>query len=66
MDENVSSISQMGLQWNSISSPASKYMNGFAVRHQLQQRPFFFTFMKSYCNHGYGLSTQTHGYGSTT
>ena len=36
-----------------------KYMNGFAPRHQLHQRPFcFFTFMKSYCNHGYGLTTQ--------
>ena len=59
MDGKVSSISQMGVQRNSILSPTSKYMNGFAARHQLHQRPFcFFTFMKSYCNHGYGLTTQ--------
>ena len=31
MDGNFSQISQMGLQQNSISSPASKYMNGFAA-----------------------------------
>ena len=58
MDGKVSSISQMGLQRNSISSPTSKYINGFAARHQLHQKPFFFTFMKYYCNHGYGLTTQ--------
>ena len=58
IDGKVPSISQMVLQQNSISSPASKYMNGFAARHQVHQRPFFSTFMKSYCNHGYGLTTQ--------